>query len=70
MYLRLIIFPRAMTSISSAGSVKHVQNIYLLASRTGNIHYAVNDNCNHMEQQFLSVVSSVIPVSDEKGKSN
>ena len=28
------------------------------------------DHCNHMEQQFPAVISSVLPVSDEKGYSN
>ena len=71
-YLMLIIFPRAMTSMSPAGCVKQIQNIYRLASRTGSIPYAVNviSVCNHMEQQFPAVVSSVLPVSNEKGYSN
>ena len=34
-YLRLIIYPLATTSRFPVGSVKQIQNIYRLASRTG-----------------------------------
>ena len=42
MYLRLIISSWAMTSMTSAGSAKQILNSHRLASRTGNISYAID----------------------------